>query len=146
MACGVTERLRRVSLAECGDECPSSPAYRATSVDPAREPGVRVRVLPYNGALSGKEGVVVPSSRRPGAHVAVAIEGEVRSLAETELEYVTVDDAAQTGTAVVVVSGAYRGCIGTLHSLAYADCACVTLGAETGGRVLQPRGICAMMA
>ncbi len=137
----VTEHMGRVSLTELNR--PASPAYRASCTDPANEPGVRVRVTARH--LEGSEGLVAGGGSSNG-ETRVDIGGAVYSVPSRHTEFVTVDATTPAGTGVVVVSGTYRGCIGTLYSPAYGDYACVTFtDGDMSGRVLQPRRCCALI-
>ena len=139
----VTDQMDRVSLTL--PRRPASPAYRASCTDPANEPGVRVRV--HTRTIAGKEGLVAGGSGSGiSGQTRVDIDGTVYSVPSRHTEFVTVDTTTPSGTVVVVVSGTYRGCIGTLHSLAYDDYACVTFtDGDISGRVLQPRACCALI-
>ena len=143
-----TEWLRSMSLVSSDDYRPASPAYRASCSDPATEPGVRVRVSSCKGqsgmprTLLGKEGLVAGGGGRGDTRV--AIEGTVYSIPSKQLEFVTVNATTPVGAAVVVVHGTYRGCVGTLQSLADAHaCVSFTDGALSG-RVLIRRSDCVL--
>ena len=140
----VTEQMDRVSLTL--PRRPASPAYPARCTDPANEPGVRVRV--HTRAFAGNEGLVAGGGSGSGisGQTRVDIDGTVYSVPSRHTEFVTVDATTPAGTGVVVVCGTSRGCIGTLHSLAYDDYACVTFtDGDISGRVLQPRACCALI-
>lgn len=87
-----------------------------------------------------------PAYRASCTDPATELGVRVRSVPSSHTEFVTVDATTPAGIRVVVVNDAYRGCIGTLHSLAYGDYACVTFtDGDMSGRVLLPRKWCALI-